>query len=51
MTDRPAGKKVVGVGLACLDQLILWRDMTLPVLDNKVVASRSESGLRIRLRG
>ena len=44
MTDRPAGKKVVGVGLACLDQLILWRDMTLPVLDNKVVAFDVQGG-------
>jgi len=44
MTDPPVGKNVVGVGLACLDHLILWRDMTRPVLDNKVLAFDVQGG-------
>lgn len=31
------GKKVIGVGLGCLDQLLIWRDAAAPVAGNKVV--------------
>ena len=44
--SRRAGnrKKVVGVGLACLDQLILWRDMRAPLVGNKILNFQVQGG-------
>lgn len=43
--DRAApGKRVVGLGLACLDQLLLWRDMKAPVEGNRVVDFSTQGG-------
>ena len=44
--SRRAGnrKKVVGVGLACLDQLILWRDMQAPLVGNKILDFQVQGG-------
>jgi sugar/nucleoside kinase (ribokinase family) len=39
-----AQKKVVGVGLACLDQLILWKDTAAPVRDNRVLDYSTQGG-------
>jgi sulfofructose kinase len=39
-----SGKKVVGVGLACLDQLILWRDMHAPVAGNNILDFQVQGG-------
>lgn len=39
-----SGKKVVGLGLACLDQLILWRDMHAPVAGNKILDFQVQGG-------
>lgn len=44
MSTLPANKKVVGLGLACLDQLILWQDMSAPVQSNKIVAHDVQGG-------
>ena len=40
---RPT-RKVVGVGLACLDQLILWRDMKAPVQGNEILEFATQGG-------
>ncbi len=37
-------KKVVGVGLACLDQLIRWKDAALPVHENRVLDFSMQGG-------
>jgi sulfofructose kinase len=37
-------KKVVGVGLACLDQLIRWQDASLPVHGNRVLDYSVQGG-------
>jgi len=44
--SRRAGnsEKVVGVGLACLDQLILWRDMQAPLVGNKILDFQVQGG-------
>jgi sulfofructose kinase len=39
-----APKKVVGVGLACLDQLIRWQDASLPVRENRVLDYSTQGG-------
>jgi sugar/nucleoside kinase (ribokinase family) len=39
-----SGKKVVGVGLACLDRVILWRDMRASVADNKILDFQVQGG-------
>ena len=33
-------KKVVGVGLACQDLLILWRDLSAPLVENRALCER-----------
>ncbi len=43
MSDGRA-KKVVGVGLACLDQLIRWKDAALPVHENRVIDYEVQGG-------
>ena len=45
MSESPdSQEKVVGVGLACLDQLILWRDMQAPVAGNKILDFQVQGG-------
>ena len=44
MTHRPPGKKVIGIGVACLDQLILWEDMTAPVREARIAACDMQGG-------
>ena len=44
MTAAPPAGKVVGVGLACLDQLILWEDTSAPVADNRIVEWSTQGG-------
>ena len=45
MSGRAAkAKKVVGVGLACLDQLLLWRDMQAPLVGNKILDFQVQGG-------
>ena len=39
-----SGKRVIGVGLACLDQLLIWEDMAAPVQGNKIVDSDMQGG-------
>ena len=41
---REKAKKVVGVGLATLDQLILWEDMQQPVAGNRIVDQDVQGG-------
>lgn len=36
--------KVIGVGMACLDQLVLWQDMSLPVAGNRVLDCQVQGG-------
>ena len=36
--------KVIGVGLACLDQLLLWEDMGVPVRDGRLAVSNVACG-------
>ena len=38
------GKRVIGIGLACLDQLLIWEDMAAPVQDNKIVDTAMQGG-------
>ena len=44
MTAAPPAGKVVGVGLACLDQLILWEDTSAPVADNRITQWSTQGG-------
>lgn len=45
MSVRPGkGRKVVGVGLACLDQLILWQDMHAPLVASKILDFQVQGG-------
>ena len=37
-------KRVIGVGLACLDQLLIWEDTAAPIEGNKIVASDMQGG-------
>ena len=37
-------KKVIGIGIACLDQLLLWQDAGRPVRGNKIVAHDLQGG-------
>jgi len=37
-------KKVIGLGLGVLDQLLLWRDMKAPVRDNKIIDFATQGG-------
>lgn len=39
-----SGKKVVGVGLAVLDQLILWQDVQAPLVANKILDFQVQGG-------
>lgn len=43
MTNERA-KRVIGVGLACLDQLLIWQDIAIPVEDNRIVATDMQGG-------
>ena len=43
MTANP-GKKAIGVGLACLDQLLIWKDIAAPVQGNRIVDSDMQGG-------
>lgn len=43
MTAR-VNKRVIGVGLACLDQLLIWEDMAAPVEGNKIAQSDMQGG-------
>jgi sulfofructose kinase len=38
------GAHVVGVGLACLDQLMVWQDMSKPVQENRIAACDMQGG-------
>lgn len=40
----PKGDCVIGVGLACLDQLLLWEDMGAPVRDGRIVGRQTQGG-------
>jgi sulfofructose kinase len=42
-TDR-LDKKVIGIGLACLDQLIMWEDVRAPVAGNRILAFDVQGG-------
>lgn len=44
MTRAAPGKKVIGIGVACLDQLILWEDMATPVREAKIVTCDMQGG-------
>jgi sulfofructose kinase len=44
MSLAERSKKVVGLGLACLDQLYLWQDMSRPVADNRIVDHQVQGG-------
>jgi len=44
MASPALGKKVIGIGVACLDQLILWEDMTVPVREAKIVTCDMQGG-------
>jgi sugar/nucleoside kinase (ribokinase family) len=37
-------KKVIGLGMACLDQLLVWEDAGLPVRDNRLVVCDWQGG-------
>lgn len=37
-------KKVIGLGLACLDQLLLWRDVKCPVAGNRIIRYEVQGG-------
>lgn len=39
-----SNRKVIGVGLAVLDQLVLWDNVHVPVVDNKIVAYDVQGG-------
>ncbi|MFH1571384.1 MAG: PfkB family carbohydrate kinase [Gemmatimonadota bacterium] len=36
--------RVIGVGLACLDQLLLWQDMSRPVRESRIVGRDLQGG-------
>lgn len=44
MTAGGAKTKVVGLGLACLDQLLLWQDAQKPVSGNRIVGHEWQGG-------
>jgi sulfofructose kinase len=44
MLPSPPHKPVIGIGLACLDQLLLWEDMKEPVLGNRIVETSLQGG-------
>jgi len=44
MTGPAPAKTVIGIGVACLDQLVLWEDMTVPVREAKIVACDVQGG-------
>ena len=44
MTPLAPGRKVIGIGVACLDQLLLWQDMRAPVLGNRIVGYDVQGG-------
>jgi len=37
-------KRVVAIGVGCLDQLLLWRDVKAPVVSNKIVDCQAQGG-------
>lgn len=37
-------KRVVAVGITCMDQLLLWRDVKAPVVSNKIVDCQTQGG-------
>jgi len=39
-----AKRKVVGLGMACLDQLLLWEDIGRPVRGNRLIACQWQGG-------
>ena len=41
-SDR--GEKVIGIGLACLDQLLIWQDMAAPVQGNRIIDADMQGG-------
>ena len=41
MARAPERRKVVGVGLAVLDHLLLWRDAAEPVAGNRIIGRSS----------
>ena len=44
MATAPQAKRVIGVGMACLDQLMLWQDLGAPVGRNRLVACDMQGG-------
>jgi len=44
MASPALAKKVIGIGVACLDQLILWEDMAAPVREAKIVTCDMQGG-------
>ena len=44
MARGTPAKRVIGIGVACLDQLILWQDMKAPVLGNRIVGYDVQGG-------
>ena len=44
MAHAPSGKKVIGIGVGCLDQLILWEDMSAPVHRAKIIGYDAQGG-------
>jgi len=44
MVRDNTGRKVIGVGLACLDQLIMWQDMKAPVAANRILNFEVQGG-------
>lgn len=44
MAHRTPGNKVVGIGVACLDQLILWEDMAAPVREATIATCDMQGG-------
>lgn len=40
----PRGDTVIGLGLACLDQLLLWEDMGAPVREARIVGRETQGG-------
>ena len=44
MSQAASGGRVIGIGVACLDQLILWEDMAAPVREAKIIACDMQGG-------
>ena len=44
MAQQARAKKVIGIGMACLDQLIVWQDLRTPLAANRLLGHDVQGG-------